>query len=199
MPCCARSGRDRAGRGSAARSQTRRARAGRDRTAWPAARASGPRAPGCGRRSRLRPCHLDAGTHHGGARGSHPDSDTGGGRSQTRRGGRGFHRMSVAPAPVAPLKSALRSDRAGEGAWRIALGLVCLTAVALVIGLGTRLNFFNDDWWFLLQRPGLESRGGLDTIFAPHNANLVVLLALSFKVLVAAFGMHSLWPFRIVL
>ena len=94
----------------------------------------------------------------------------------------------------------LRSPRA-ECARRelVLLGLLCVVAMALVVGLGTRLSFFNDDWYFLLQRPGLESRGGLDTLLAPHNGNMVVVLAAVFKLLVAGFGMGSQWPFRLVL
>ncbi|MEA2147433.1 MAG: hypothetical protein QOG59_3020, partial [Solirubrobacteraceae bacterium] len=81
----------------------------------------------------------------------------------------------------------------------VPLGTLCLLATALVVGLGTRLSFFNDDWYFLLQRPGLESHRGLDTLFAPHNGNMVVVLAAVFKLLSAVFGMHSQWPFRLVL
>ena len=65
--------------------------------------------------------------------------------------------------------------------------------LVLVI-LGMRLTFFNDDWYFLLQRPGLEG----DSIFSPHNGQLVVLVDLSFKGLVALFGFAQL-PFRLVL
>jgi hypothetical protein len=77
--------------------------------------------------------------------------------------------------------------------------MLCVVATALVVGLGTRLSFFNDDWYFLLQRPGLESGGGLDALLAPHNGNMVVVLAAVFKLLVAVFGIGSQWPFRLVL
>jgi hypothetical protein len=65
--------------------------------------------------------------------------------------------------------------------------------VVLVI-LGTRLTFFNDDWFFLLQRPGLEG----SSVFSAHNGQLVVGVDLSFKVLVALFGYAQL-PFRLTL
>jgi hypothetical protein len=71
--------------------------------------------------------------------------------------------------------------------------------VVVVVTLGSRLTFFNDDWYFLLQRPGLESHSGLNTLFAPHNSNCVVLTALAYKVLVALFGLGSQGPFRLVL
>jgi hypothetical protein len=60
---------------------------------------------------------------------------------------------------------------------RVLLALVGTAGGVLVFVLRTRLTFFNDDWYFLLQRPGLESHGGLDTLLAPHNGNIVVLLA----------------------
>jgi hypothetical protein len=79
------------------------------------------------------------------------------------------------------------------------LGLVLLASVVVVVVLGTRLTFFNDDWYFLLQRPGLESHGGVDGLLAPHNSNLVFLTAGLYKLLVAIFGLGSQAPFRAVL
>ena len=84
----------------------------------------------------------------------------------------------------------------------LAVGLllaICLAAVLVVVLLGTRLTFFNDDWYFLLQRPGLESHAGLDSLLAPHNSQSVVLTALAYKILVALFGLSSQFPFRLVL
>ena len=69
----------------------------------------------------------------------------------------------------------------------------------MVLILGLRLTFFNDDWYLLLQRPGLASHGGLDTLLEPHNGNMVVLLVLAYKVLTAIFGMHSQLAFRVLL
>jgi hypothetical protein len=54
-------------------------------------------------------------------------------------------------------------------------------------------------WYFLLQRPGLESHAGLDSLLAPHNSQSVVLTALAYKILVALFGLSSQLPFRLVL
>ncbi len=79
------------------------------------------------------------------------------------------------------------------------MALLGLAGGALLVILGMRLSFFNDDWYFLLQRPGLESHPGLDTLLAPHNDEIVVLLALVYKVLVAVFGMNSQLPFRLVI
>ncbi len=77
--------------------------------------------------------------------------------------------------------------------WAI-LALVCGISTLLLVVLGTRLTFFNDDWSFLLQRPGLE--GG--SVWSPHNGQLVVGVDLTFKALVAAFGYAQL-PFRLTL
>ena len=82
---------------------------------------------------------------------------------------------------------------------RCLLASLCGASALLLVILGTRLSFFNDDWWFLLQRPGLESHGGLDTVLAPHNGNLEVLLAAAYKALTAVFGMGSQVPFRVVM
>lgn len=79
------------------------------------------------------------------------------------------------------------------------LALLCMAGGLLVVVLRTRLTFFNDDWYFLLQRPGLESHGGLDTLLAPHNGNIVVLLAVMYKALVGAFGFGSQLPFGLVM
>jgi hypothetical protein len=76
---------------------------------------------------------------------------------------------------------------------------ICVASVVVVVTLGSRLTFFNDDWWFLLQRPGLESHSGLNTLFAPHNSSCVVLTALAYKVLVAVFGLGSQLPFHLLL
>jgi hypothetical protein len=78
------------------------------------------------------------------------------------------------------------------------LALLCAAGGLLVVVLQSRLTFFNDDWYFLLQRPGLESHGGLDTVLAPHNGNIVVLLAVMYRALVAVFGLGSHLPFGLV-
>ncbi|HEX8975223.1 MAG TPA: hypothetical protein VF781_01830 [Solirubrobacteraceae bacterium] len=81
----------------------------------------------------------------------------------------------------------------------VLLSVVLLASISVVVVLGTRLTFFNDDWYFLLQRPGLESHGGLDVLLAPHNSNLVFLTAGVYRLLVAIFGLGSQVPFRAVL
>jgi hypothetical protein len=82
-----------------------------------------------------------------------------------------------------------------------AAGLVVLVllAVGTVVVAGSHLTFFNDDWYFLLQRPGLEAHPGVDALLAPHNGNAVILTALCYKVLVSLFGLSSQVPFRATL
>lgn len=107
-----------------------------------------------------------------------------------------------APAAEAPSRARVEGSSGWDAAARPAallLVVMCAASLAVVVILGTRLTFFNDDWYFLLQRPGLESHGGLDVLLAPHNSNCVVLTALAYKVLVAVFGLSSQVPFRLVL
>ncbi|MDQ6821655.1 MAG: hypothetical protein M3076_15185 [Actinomycetota bacterium] len=82
---------------------------------------------------------------------------------------------------------------------RMLLGVMCAALVLIVVVLGTRLTFFNDDWWFLLQRPGLAAHPGIDVVLAPHNGNLVALVVPVYKLLVAVFGLDFQLPFRLVL
>jgi hypothetical protein len=79
------------------------------------------------------------------------------------------------------------------------LAALCVAAVAIVVVLGTQLTFFNDDWYFLLQRPGLASKPGLDEFLAPHNGHLVLIPVAVYKLLVAVFGLGTQVPFRLVL
>jgi hypothetical protein len=64
----------------------------------------------------------------------------------------------------------------------------------MMVVLGTRLTFFNDEWYLLLQRPGLTA----DSILKPHNEHLAAIPVLVYKGLVALFGLDSQAPFRLV-
>jgi hypothetical protein len=75
------------------------------------------------------------------------------------------------------------------------LGVLCAACGLTVVILGTRLTFFNDEWYFLLWRPGFTA----DSIFAPHNGHLSALPVLLYKGLVALFGLESQLPFRLAL
>lgn len=83
--------------------------------------------------------------------------------------------------------------------WVAAVGVLAVVAAVVVVVLGDRLSFFNDDWYFLLQRPGLDSGAGLDSLLAPHNSNLVALSAAVYKAMVLVFGLSSQIPYRMVL
>jgi hypothetical protein len=75
------------------------------------------------------------------------------------------------------------------------LAVACLLFVGMSIVLGSRLSFFNDDWYFLLQRPGWSA----DALFAPNNGHLSVLDVVLYNNLTAVFGLDQQWPFRLVL
>lgn len=71
-----------------------------------------------------------------------------------------------------------------------ALALVCAASAVTLVALGTRLTFFNDDWSFVMERPGL-----LDD----HNGHLSALPIAIYRVLIGVFGLDSQWPFRVLL
>jgi hypothetical protein len=99
-----------------------------------------------------------------------------------------------------PTLAGATSERDWPGlGWFAAAGSLSAVAGVVLVVLGDRLSFFNDDWYFLLQRPGLESKGGLGSVLAPHNSNLVAVPALIYKALVLCFGLSSQIPFRVVL
>ena len=76
-----------------------------------------------------------------------------------------------------------------------ALGALCAASATMVLVLGTRLAFFNDEWFVLLQRPGLS----MDSVLAPHNEHPVVLPVLIYKANAALFGLELQLPYRLVL
>ena len=100
----------------------------------------------------------------------------------------------IAPASKRPPEPPSTPERwGGPAAWSV-LALVCAASILVLTILGTRLTFFNDDWYFLLQRPGLEG----SSVLSPHNGQLVVGVDLSYKALVALWGFDQL-PFRLLL
>jgi hypothetical protein len=82
-----------------------------------------------------------------------------------------------------------------QGRARAALALICAASVLTLVILGTRLTFFNDEWAFLLRRPGFTA----DSLLKGHNGHLSVLLVVLYKGLVGVFGLESQLPFRLVL
>src|ERR671930_218046 len=49
------------------------------------------------------------------------------------------------------------------------LAVLCLASATTLVVLGSKLTFFNDEWYLLLQRPGLSA----DAILEPLNEHVV--------------------------
>ncbi len=79
----------------------------------------------------------------------------------------------------------------------MAPGLLVAAAVAsvvLLLVLGSGLTFFQDEWDVILHRRGL----GAGAYLRPHNEHLILIPVVIYKGLLAAFGMDSTMPFRVV-
>jgi len=72
------------------------------------------------------------------------------------------------------------------------LGLV---AMAIVLYLGRRLNFFGDEWTFVFVRRG----SGAEVFFGPHNEHWSTLPVLIYRALFATVGLRTYWPYLAVL
>ncbi len=88
--------------------------------------------------------------------------------------------------------------RTQEGAWPglwpgLVLTALCAAAAALVVILGLRLTFFNDDWYILLGPPGIPS------VLRPYNGNIVILFVAVYRAMVSLFGLRSQLPYRLFL
>lgn len=92
------------------------------------------------------------------------------------------------------LRTVLAEGGAAIPAWPL-LGALCAASTVLLVGIGTRLTFFHDEWFFLLQRPGLNA----EAIFEPHNGHLSAVPVLIYKGLTELFGLETQLPFRLVL
>ena len=103
-------------------------------------------------------------------------------------------RATAPPRPAPDRATSVRAVGTDLAAWPV-LALVCVASLLTLTLLGTRLTFFNDDWYFLLQRPGLTA----DSLLTPHNGHLSVVDVLLYKGLVELFGLNSQLPFRLVL
>jgi hypothetical protein len=67
-------------------------------------------------------------------------------------------------------------------------------SAVLLLVLGSGLTFFQDEWDVILHRRGLTG----DAYLRSHNEHLIVIPVVIYKGLLAAFGMESTMPFRIV-
>lgn len=75
------------------------------------------------------------------------------------------------------------------------LCFLCVASAVTMVVLGSRLTFFNDDWFFLLQRPGFTA----DSLLSPYNGHLNLVPVVTWKALIALFGFDSQAPFRVAL
>jgi hypothetical protein len=99
--------------------------------------------------------------------------------------------------PKSDILPAWATKRLADGGAGLPAGpllcLICAASALTLVIAGTRLTFFFDDWYFLLQRPGLSG----DSIFAPYNGHPSAPLVLLYKGLVEVFGLGSQLPFRV--
>jgi hypothetical protein len=107
-----------------------------------------------------------------------------------RRPGRRLGRLPPEQADAARTAQDLPGLPAGA-----ILAMLCAISAATVVVLGSRLTFFNDDWYILLLRPDF----GAESLLEPHNGHLTLLPILAYKGLVAAFGLDAQVPFRLLL
>jgi hypothetical protein len=74
----------------------------------------------------------------------------------------------------------------------LAIGIAVSSAI--VLELGSHLTFVYDDWGILINRDPWT----VDSLLDPYNEHLTLGPIVTFKLLVAAFGIDSALPFRIV-
>jgi hypothetical protein len=77
-------------------------------------------------------------------------------------------------------------------AW-LAFALLAVASIALILRAGRDLFFFGDEWAVLLHRRGLS----LSTLMHPHNEHVIAVPVLTYKLLLAVFGMDSYTPYRV--
>jgi hypothetical protein len=83
-------------------------------------------------------------------------------------------------------------ERRGAAAFTC-LGLLMLLAAAMWLWAGRDMNFFQDEWTWIMQRRG----GGLDALLLPHNEHLSLLPVLVYKATWAVFGLDGYLPYRL--
>jgi len=86
--------------------------------------------------------------------------------------------------------------RGGTSVDRLAtavLAIVAFVAGVWIMHEGRGLNFFYDEWDWLLKR-----REGLDGLLQPHNGHLSLVPLLVYKLLFATAGVEHYWVYRLV-
>ena len=102
--------------------------------------------------------------------------------------------MGRAERLIAAARAKLEDGGAALPAWPI-LAVLCATSAITLVVLGAQLGFFNDEWYILYQRPGLNAHSVLD----PHNEHLIALPVLIYKALIATVGVDHQLPYRMLL
>jgi hypothetical protein len=74
-------------------------------------------------------------------------------------------------------------------------GGFALVAIAILLYLGRRLNFFGDEWTFIFVRRGSDAQ----VFFGPHNEHWSTLPVLIYRALFATVGLRAYWPYLLVL
>jgi hypothetical protein len=103
------------------------------------------------------------------------------------------HADAAAPAVIRAAGPRLGDLRVRRAPW-LAAGLA-LVAIAILLYLGRRLNFFGDEWTFVFVRRG----SGAQVFFGPHNEHWSTLPVLIYRALFATVGLGTYWPYLVVL
>ena len=75
----------------------------------------------------------------------------------------------------------------------LTFALLSLLAIGLIMRAGRDLFFFGDEWAVLLHRRGLS----VADFMRPHNEHVIAVPVLTYKLLLAIFGMDSYTPYRL--
>ena len=102
--------------------------------------------------------------------------------------------MNAAPPPSALARELVDFGGRRSGGGALA-ALPCAVAALVIVVIGSRLTFFNDDWAFVLNRPDLSAHSVLE----PANGHLVALTVVVYRVIISLSGLSSQVPFRIAL
>lgn len=98
--------------------------------------------------------------------------------------------MEAASIPQARARRAISSERAPL----VVLCVLLVAAFVLLVGIATKLTFFQDTWSFLLYRRSFS----VDNLMTPHNEHIVVIPLLLQQIYLAVFGMKTAMPEYVV-
>lgn len=98
--------------------------------------------------------------------------------------------MEVASIPHSSVGTRARRAISSENAPLVVLGVLMLAAFVLLVGIGTKLTFFQDTWDFLLNRRSFT----VDSLMVPHNEHIVLIPVLIQQFYLLLFGMRTAMP-----